>query len=144
VNMQRFTGILTSQYPNADLQADSEKLRIQALDKIKLLVAESKKRSDECIAEVIRKSDDRAAPPIEAGRLAFTNCRSKIHSYMRLASDTYVIDDLLVPIAMTTDESLASTEEHIYNNDMLSQLVMDIRAKPANAKSKAKTVKKKL
>ena len=131
VNMQRFTRIFMSQYPKADLQADSEKLRIQALDRIKLLITESKKRSDECLDEAIRKMDNRSSAPIEAGRLAFTNCRAKIHTYMRLASDTYVIDDFLLPSSMTTEESLADTEDHIYSNDMLSQLVVDARAKNA-------------
>ena len=136
VNMQRFTRIFMSQYPKADLQADSEKLRIQALDRIKLLITESKKRSDECLEEAIRKSDNRSSAPIEAGRTAFTNCRAKIHTYMRLASDTYVIDDFLLPSSLTTEESLADTEEHIYSNDMLSQLVIDARAKsPRNTKA---------
>jgi len=142
VNMQRFTRILMLQYPKADLQADGDKLRIQALDKIKLLITESKKRSDECLDEVIRKTDNHNSAPIEAGRLAFTNCRAKIHDYMRLASDTYVIDDFLLPSSLTTDESLADTEEHIYNNDMLSQLVVDARAKQAR-NTKAGTAKSK-
>ena len=136
VNMQRFTRIFMSQYPKADLQADSEKLRIQALDRIKLLITESKKRSDECLDEAIRKMDNRSSAPIEAGRLAFTNCRAKIHTYMRLASDTYVIDDFLLPSSLTTEESLADTEQHIYSNEMLSQLVIDARAKsPRNTKA---------
>jgi len=142
VNIRRFTSIFISQYPKADLQADSEKLRIQALDKIKQLVAESKKHSDDCLAEVIRKTDDGISEPIEVGRIAFTNCRSKIHAYMRAASDTYIVDDFLIPSALATDESLAITEEHIYTNGMLSQLVVDMRAKSASSSPKRIKTKK--